>query len=108
MSLAMGQYSREVAQNGRRYFLNLMREMNSLREEEQRKEFERLNSMENKLKNLQLKFQKVKCPHLVRQVPQFRNLWNFSGTFLQILHLQILRSVRCRSLPKQIHEIFAS
>lgn len=60
MSLAMGQYSREVAQNGRRYFLNLMREMNSLREEEQRKEFERLNSMENKLQLLQAKFAKEK------------------------------------------------
>lgn len=60
MSLGMGQYSREVAQNSRRYFQKLARESRLLKEEEQRAEFERLNSMPHKLEQLRLKFAKTR------------------------------------------------
>jgi HSP20 family molecular chaperone IbpA len=56
MSLAQGQYSVEVAQNPRRYFLNLLREFNTLKEEERRKEFQRVNSLEYKLQKLKEKY----------------------------------------------------
>lgn len=58
MSLGMGQYSREVAQDPRRYFLNLQREMRLLNEEQRQAEEKRLNSMDYKLQKLAEKFSK--------------------------------------------------
>ncbi len=58
MSYGMGQYSREVAQDGRRYFRNLQREMRLLKEEQRLQEEKRLNSMDYKLSCLVERFKK--------------------------------------------------
>lgn len=58
MCLGVGQYSREVAQDSRRYFLRLKRELDQLKEEQRLAEEKRVNSMPHRLEKLVQKFKK--------------------------------------------------